>query len=286
MLTDEVSQIQEVRYCLKTLREQMAARHNNNNNKVVPNGVRVSVPLSNSPVSNSNVDGPVSETPEEECVRLREVTKRLYAQLQSMEKRHQEEREALQAENRESQLRLRELTERGQRAEKEAECRGQNMEKLQRLLASLEVENASLCDKLAAGEAELQKLRALKDEEKEKKHEKLEKELAAQKEKNHHLDDMLKSQQRKVRHMIEQLQNSRTMLDDRDRVIDDLEEKVAFLDAENREMRDQVEFCLGNQMSSSHQLDKGAQIVYSKPLTPTSPGNKSLPFIKVIEIKS
>lgn len=33
----------------------------------------------------------------------------------------------------------------------------------------------------------------------------LEKELAMQKEKIHHLDDMLKSQQRKVRHMIEQV---------------------------------------------------------------------------------
>ncbi|KTG44498.1 hypothetical protein cypCar_00014197, partial [Cyprinus carpio] len=32
MLTDEVTQVQEVRYCLKTLREQMAARQNNNNN--------------------------------------------------------------------------------------------------------------------------------------------------------------------------------------------------------------------------------------------------------------
>lgn len=35
--------------------------------------------------------------------------------------------------------------------------------------------------------------------------EKLEKELAVLKEKNHQLDDMLKSQQRKVRHMIEQV---------------------------------------------------------------------------------
>lgn len=33
----------------------------------------------------------------------------------------------------------------------------------------------------------------------------LEKEVAALKEKIHHLDDMLKSQQRKVRHMIEQV---------------------------------------------------------------------------------
>lgn len=36
----------------------------------------------------------------------------------------------------------------------------------------------------------------------------LEKELAVQKEKIHHLDDMLKSQQRKVRHMIEQVKQT------------------------------------------------------------------------------
>lgn len=36
----------------------------------------------------------------------------------------------------------------------------------------------------------------------------LEKEVAALKQKIHHLDDMLKSQQRKVRHMIEQVRES------------------------------------------------------------------------------
>lgn len=98
--------------------------------------------------------------------------------------------------------------------------------------------------------------------------ERLEKEVAILKEKIHHLDDMLKSQQRKVRHMIEQvratcrkqkgkhfvsgwylsrihsvfdclfahlqLQNSRMVIQERDRVISELEEKVAFLEAEVR----------------------------------------------------
>lgn len=92
--------------------------------------------------------------------------------------------------------------------------------------------------------------------------------MAVLKEKIHHLDDMLKSQQRKVRHMIEQvratcrgtkgkhlisggclsrihwvfdclfahlqLQNSRMVIQERDRVIQELEEKVAFLEAEVR----------------------------------------------------
>ncbi|XP_064876622.1 tuftelin-like [Oncorhynchus nerka] len=39
---------------------------------------------------------------------------------------------------------------------------------------------------------------------------------------------MLKSQQRKVCHMIQQLQNSRTVIQERDQVIRDPEEKVIF----------------------------------------------------------
>lgn len=95
--------------------------------------------------------------------------------------------------------------------------------------------------------------------------------MAILKEKIHHLDDMLKSQQRKVRHMIEQvrstcrgkkgkhfvsgwclsgiysvfdclfahlqLQNSRMVIQERDHVIKELEEKVAFLEAEVRALR-------------------------------------------------
>ncbi|XP_076865759.1 tuftelin 1b isoform X2 [Brachyhypopomus gauderio] len=285
MLTDEASQIQEVRYCLKTLREQMASRYNNNN-KFPSNDIRVSVPVSKSPISSTGVGEPLTETQEQECVRLKEVTQCLYAQLRELEKRHQEEKEALQQENRELQRRLEEQTEHVQQAENKNQRQDQHTEKLQRLLKDVEMENSTLCDKIASSEAELEELRALKDRENDSKCEQLEKELIIQKEKIHHLDDMLKSQQRKVRHMIEQLQNSRTTLEERDRFISDLEEKVAFLEAENREMHDQVDFYLGNQTTRSCQSDKGPQIVYSKPLTPTSPGNKALPFIKVIEIKS
>ncbi|XP_018540569.1 tuftelin 1b isoform X2 [Lates calcarifer] len=263
MLTDEVSQIQEVRYCLKTLREQMAARQNSNNNKVADN--------------------------REESVKLREATKRLYAQLKEMEKRHQEERESLQAECNEYHTRLVEQSERLQRAEEQSEERGQQVEELQRLLGSMEIESGVLKDKMAAGEAELLQLKAGREEgeEKEQRCAELEKEVAILKEKIHHLDDMLKSQQRKVRHMIEQLQNSRTVIQERDRVIRDLEERVAFLEAENREMHDHMEYFMAGQnpppMTST---ENKPEVVYSKPLTPTTPTNKVLPFIKVIEIKS
>ncbi|XP_067111423.1 tuftelin-like isoform X1 [Osmerus mordax] len=293
MLTDEVSQIQEVRYCLKTLREQMAARQNNNIKKFPVNGFRVSLPSNQAVVANGNLDGTESEAHvkdnQEESSRLREVTKRLYAQLKESEKKHQDEKDRLHAESSEFRQRLDEQSERLQRAEGQAEDRGQRVEELQRLLGGMEVESAGLQDKMAATEAELQQLRESKEEvlEKERRSEDLEKQLAVQKEKIHHLDDMLKCQQRKVRHMIEQLQNSRTVIQERDRAIRDLEEKVAFLEAENREMHDQMEYFLGGQAPETQtSAEHKPQIIFSKPLTPTTLANKSLPFIKVIEIKS
>ncbi|KAK9526716.1 hypothetical protein VZT92_015401 [Zoarces viviparus] len=292
-MTDEVSQIHEVRYCLKTLREQMAARQNTNNNKYPANGFRVNLSSSQPAVSNVNTvptesDAQVGDN-QEESVRLREATKRLYTQLKEMEKRHREERERLQAESHESGVRLAEQSEQLQTAEKQSEERGQQVEELQRLLGSMAIESRNLKDKMAAGEAELLQLKAGKEEgeESEQRCEELEKDVAILKEKIHHLDDMLKSQQRKVRHMIEQLQNSRTVIQERDRFIGDLEERVAFLEAENREMHDHLEYFLaGQEPPPPTSPEKKPEVVYSKRITPTTHSNKALPFIKVIEIKS
>uniref|UniRef100_A0A3B3ZC92 Tuftelin 1a n=1 Tax=Periophthalmus magnuspinnatus TaxID=409849 RepID=A0A3B3ZC92_9GOBI len=284
MLNDEVSQIQEVRYCLKTLREQMAARQNSNNNKVLLLATLILIDHATSCLPVQAGDN------QDETRQLREATKRLYAQLKEMEKRHQEEKQRLQ-----HRARLREQSERLQKAEERSEERGQQVEELQRLLGNIQLESGILKDKMAAGEEELLQLKWLSSH-----HHRdithsvwvcrctdLEKEVATLKEKIHHLDDMLKSQQRKVRHMIEQLQNSRTVLQERDRYICDLEEKVAFLEAENREMHDHMEYLMAGQdpppLSTN---DKKPEVVYSKPLTPTNQGNKALPFIKVIEIKS
>ncbi|XP_051527785.1 tuftelin-like [Myxocyprinus asiaticus] len=289
MLTDEVPQVQEVRYCLKTLREQMAARQNNN--KFPSNGFKDEVLINKANGSNGIANGYFpkrqDQEGEENCMTLREVTKHLCTRLQEMEKRHQEEKERLQEENREYQQRfLEEHNNRMEKSEIKAEEQGQKVEEMQKLMSSLELENATLREKLAASDAELVKLREIKQSNHEDRCEQLEKELATLKDKNHNLDDMLKSQQRKVRKMIEQVQNSRTMMEHRDRLIGDLKEKVSFLEAENREMHDRVEFYLGNQVPNHYNLDMGSKVVYSKTLTPTSPGNKSLPFIKVIEIKT
>ncbi|KAM4550506.1 tuftelin 1b isoform 2-T2 [Fundulus diaphanus] len=293
MLTDEVSQIQEVRYCLKTLRQQMAARQNSNFNKVPANGFRVTVPSSQPPVTTNNNNNNVTpdsqlEDNQEDSAKLREVTRRLYAQLKEMEEQHQEERDRLEAESNEYRIRLAEQSERLQAVELQSEEKGQQVEELQRLLESMRLESGLLKDKVEAREAELLQLKEDREQgaEKEQKCTELNHQVAVLKEKIHHLDDMLKSQQRKLRNMIEQLQHSRTILQDRDRVIMDLEEKVAFLEAENKELHDHMEHFLAGRDPPPLSTENKPEIVYSKPLIPASPTDKVLPFIKVIETRS
>ncbi|TDH11783.1 hypothetical protein EPR50_G00064510 [Perca flavescens] len=287
MLSDEVSQIQEVRYCLKTLREQMAAK-----NKPVTNGWKVGLPFrkSSAPAPSGGAKAEVQEADEEaERVKLREVSKRLYAQLQEAEKKHQEEKERLQAEGSRLRQHLSDEEEKLKITEEASERKDQRIDELQRLLGGMEQESASLREAIRNREDELRELRKIREEGQkgDQRAEQLEKEVAILKEKIHHLDDMLKSQQRKVRHMIEQLQNSRMVIQERDRVIKELEEKVAFLEAENREMHDQMDYFLGGQRSNSYlSSERNPQIVYSKPIKPSNSSSKPLPFIKVIEIRS
>ncbi|CAL8247232.1 unnamed protein product [Lota lota] len=278
MLSEEVSHIQEVRYSLKNLREQMASKH-----KVCPVYFKPNVP----PGSLSKVRVSVSQEGDEvERDNMREVSRRLYAQLQDAEKKHQEERERLQAEGRDLRQCLGEQTDRLKEAEEDGERKDMRIEDLQRLLGGMELESTSLRDSIRGREEELRQMRE-EGQRDERRAEQLEKEVAILKEKIYHLDDMLKCQQRKVRHMIEQLQNSRMLIQDRERVIKELEEKVAFLEAENREMHDQMDYFLGEQRSNAYlSTESNSRIVYSKPIKPTTSSSKPLPFIKIIEIKS
>ncbi|KAA0710105.1 hypothetical protein E1301_Tti018895 [Triplophysa tibetana] len=288
--TDEEPQVQEVRYSLKTLREQMAARQNNNNNNKFPsNGHKVNTAISKPHGTNGFVNGIFSKCQgkedEDNCVSLREAIKHLYTRLQETEGRHHKEKERLQEENCEIQQRcLEEHSNLVKMADMKAEEQSRNMEEMQKRMSSLELENVKLQEKLAA--CELEKQQGMKKADFEDRCVQLEEELATVKNKNHSLNDMIKCIQKRIKINIEQVQISRTTIEQRNRNIDDLKERVSFLEAENREMHDRMEFYCEIQVPKPYISDTGSKVVYSKPLIPTSPGNKSLPFIKVIETKS
>uniref|UniRef100_A0A8D0KNB2 Tuftelin 1 n=1 Tax=Salvator merianae TaxID=96440 RepID=A0A8D0KNB2_SALMN len=215
---------------------------------------------------------------------MRETTKRLFSKLQEAEKRHQSDRAAYET----SISHYRREAERSgaalQRAESELNEKDLKLEELQRLLTGMEKEHQTLLQKMKDGEAELRSLEGDKVEEQERSA-KLEKEVATLREKIHHLDDMLKSQQRKVRQMIEQLQNSKTVIQSKDAIIHELKERVAYLEAENLEMHDRMEHLIEKQsLSGAHNVRPRSRSEYSSSKKqPKSLGPKPLPLIRVVE---
>uniref|UniRef100_A0A8D0F8U0 Tuftelin 1 n=1 Tax=Strix occidentalis caurina TaxID=311401 RepID=A0A8D0F8U0_STROC len=226
---------------------------------------------------------------EEECSgedveKIRQTAKRLFTKLQEAEKRHQLEKKAFEVTTLRYQEEAEQTSSALRRAERSVVEKEVQVDELQRLLAGMEKEHRSLLLKMKEGEAELARLRSVEGDKlaEQDRSAQLEKEVAMLREKIHHLDDMLKSQQRKVRQMIEQLQNSKTVIQAKDAVIQELKERVAYLEAENLEMHDRIEHLIEKQVSRgghSSRARSKSEYVSSKRLT----GPKPLPLIRVVE---
>ncbi|KAF1641556.1 Tuftelin, partial [Eudyptes chrysocome] len=153
------------------------------------------------------------------------------------------------------------------------------VDELQRLLAGMEKEHRSLLLKMKEGEAELARLRSVEGDKlaEQDRSAQLEKEVAMLREKIHHLDDMLKSQQRK-------LQNSKTVIQAKDAVIQELKERRPPL-LQNLEMHDRIEHLIEKQVSrgghSSRVRSKSEYV--SRYVGSTLTGPKPLPLIRVVE---
>uniref|UniRef100_A0A8B9UDI4 Tuftelin 1 n=1 Tax=Anas zonorhyncha TaxID=75864 RepID=A0A8B9UDI4_9AVES len=216
--------------------------------------------------------------------KIRQTAKRLFTKLQEAEKRHQLEKKDLERAASQYQEEAERTSSALRRAEKSVLEKELQVDELQRLLAGMEKEHRGLLLKMKEGEAELARLRSVEGDRlaEQDRSAKLEKEVAMLREKIHHLDDMLKSQQRKVRQMIEQLQNSKTVIQAKDAVIQELKEKVAYLEAENLEMHDRIEHLIEKQVSRgghSSRARSKSEYVSSKRLS----GPKPLPLIRVVE---
>uniref|UniRef100_A0A4W2EV61 Tuftelin 1 n=1 Tax=Bos indicus x Bos taurus TaxID=30522 RepID=A0A4W2EV61_BOBOX len=174
-----------------------------------------------------------------------------------------------------------------QRAEDRAEQKEAEVGELQRRLQGMETEYQAILAKVREGETALEELRSknVDCQAEQEKAANLEKEVAGLREKIHHLDDMLKSQQRKVRQMIEQLQNSKAVIQSKDTTIQELKEKIAYLEAENLEMHDRMEHLIEKQISHGNfstqnraKTENLGSIRISKPPSP-----KPMPLIRVVE---
>ncbi|XP_027830716.1 tuftelin isoform X4 [Ovis aries] len=246
-----------------------------------PNG------LNEGPLTTDSSPPEVDAYINEDVESLRKTVQDLLAKLQEAERQHQSDCSAFkvtlsqyQREAKQSQVAL-------QRAEDRAEQKEAEVGELQRRLLGMETEYQALLAKVREGETALEELRSKNVDcrAEQEKAANLEKEVAGLREKIHHLDDMLKSQQRKVRQMIEQLQNSKAVIQSKDTTIQELKEKIAYLEAENLEMHDRMEHLIEKQISHGNfstqnraKTENLGSIRISKPPSP-----KPMPLIRVVE---
>ncbi|XP_068519213.1 tuftelin isoform X1 [Anas acuta] len=287
-LKSEVRYIQEARSSLKKLREDLSSKLENRQGdkqhaQVVLERQNGSWLHPESPRTDSWEDQE-EDYSGDDVEKIRQTAKRLFTKLQEAEKRHQLEKKDLERAASQYQEEAERMSSALRRAEKSVLEKELQVDELQRLLAGMEKEHRSLLLKMKEGEAELARLRSAEGDRlaEQDRSAKLEKEVAMLREKIHHLDDMLKSQQRKVRQMIEQLQNSKTVIQAKDAVIQELKEKVAYLEAENLEMHDRIEHLIEKQVSRgghSSRARSKSEYVSSKRLS----GPKPLPLIRVVE---
>ncbi|XP_035202547.1 tuftelin isoform X4 [Oxyura jamaicensis] len=287
-LKSEVRYIQEARSSLKKLREDLSSKLENRQGdkqhaQVVLEKQNGSWLHPESPHADSWEDQE-EDYSGDDVEKIRQTAKRLFTKLQEAERRHQLEKKDLERVVSQYQEEAEQTSSALRRAEKSVLEKEVQVDELQRLLAGMEKEHRSLLLKMKEGEAELARLRSAEGDRlaEQDRSAKLEKEVAMLREKIHHLDDMLKSQQRKVRQMIEQLQNSKTVIQAKDAVIQELKEKVAYLEAENLEMHDRIEHLIEKQVSRgghSSRARSKSEYVSSKRLS----GPKPLPLIRVVE---
>ncbi|XP_073904211.1 tuftelin isoform X12 [Castor canadensis] len=223
----------------------------------------------------------------EDVESLRKTVQDLLAKLQEAERQHQSDRVTFEVTLSRYQREAEQSNVALQREEDRVEQKEAEVGELQRRLLGMEMEHQSLLAKVREGEMALEELRSKNDEcqAEQEKAATLEKEVAALREKIHHLDDMLKSQQRKVRQMIEQLQNSKAVIQSKDAIIQELKEKIAYLEAENLEMHDRMEHLIEKQISHSNfstqtraKTENLGSVRISKPPSP-----KPMPLIRVVE---
>ncbi|XP_068946103.1 tuftelin isoform X1 [Petaurus breviceps papuanus] len=293
-LKSEVQYIQEARSCLQKLREDISNKLERDS-RDFPQQQEMQVLLeepNDFRQSSTSLYKTPSETLEqdyqnEDPESLKETIRNLRAKLQEAEREHQSDRVLFEATlsryQREAEMSSSAL----QRAESNLEQRDAEVLELQRCMLGMEKEQQNLLEKVREGKTALEELRTqsadcLAEQEKASQ---LEKEVAGLREKIHHLDDMLKSQQRKVRQMIEQLQNSKTVIQSKDTTIQELKEKVAYLEAENLEMHDRMEHLIEKQISPGNfstqtrtKSDGLGSVRISRP-----PNPKPLPLIRVVE---
>ncbi|XP_030354148.1 myocardial zonula adherens protein-like [Strigops habroptila] len=181
---------------------------------------------------------------------MREMTRKLYSQyeekMREEEQKHKAEKEILLEETNRLLKAIEEANKKMQITETSIQEKDQRIGELDRLIERMEEERHQLQKQLELNEMQISGAKSENNSDSERSQH-LEEVAASLRERIKHLDDMVHCQQKKVKHMVEEIEMLRKKVKEKELFIIQLLEKISFLECENKELQDKLDYLMENQ---------------------------------------
>ncbi|XP_030312897.1 myocardial zonula adherens protein [Calypte anna] len=181
---------------------------------------------------------------------MREMTRKLYNQyeekMREEEQKHKAEKEILLEETNRLLKAIEEANKKMQITETTIQEKDQRIGELDRLIECMEEERHQLQKQLELNEIQISGAKSENNSDSERSQH-LEEVAASLRERIKHLDDMVHCQQKKVKQMVEEIEMLRKKVKEKELFIIQLLEKISFLECENKELQDKLDYLMENQ---------------------------------------
>ncbi|NXJ11665.1 MYZAP protein, partial [Odontophorus gujanensis] len=181
---------------------------------------------------------------------MREMTRKLYNQyeekMREEEQKHKAEKEILLEETNRLLKAIEESNKKMQITETTIQEKDQRIGELDRLIERMEEERQQLQKQLELNEIQMSGAKSENSSDSERSQH-LEEVAASLRERIKHLDDMVHCQQKKVKHMVEEIEMLRKKVKEKELFIIQLLDKISFLECENKELQDKLDYVMENQ---------------------------------------
>ncbi|XP_071424486.1 myocardial zonula adherens protein isoform X3 [Pithys albifrons albifrons] len=185
---------------------------------------------------------------------MREMTRKLYSQyeekMREEEQKHKAEKEILLEETNRLLKAIEEANKKMQITETSIQEKDQRIGELDRLIERMEEERQQLQKQLELNEKQISGAKSENNSDSERSQH-LEEVAASLRERIKHLDDMVHCQQKKVKHMVEEIEMLKKKVKEKELFIIQLLEKISFLECENKELQDKLDYLMENQPKTS-----------------------------------
>ncbi|XP_053128508.1 myocardial zonula adherens protein isoform X1 [Hemicordylus capensis] len=231
---------------------------------------------------------------------MREMTRKLYSQyeekLQEEEQKHKLEKETLISETNRLLTAIEDANKRMRLTEMSLQEKDQRIGELDLFIQRMEEERHQLQEQLMEYEVQLHGANLHSQAGRQRSHQ-LQEVTASLRERIKHLDDMVLCQQKKVKHMVEEIELQKRKMKQKELFIYQLLEKISFLEGENKELQDRLDYLMEMQPRDDVEtrdvgvgcdLPRSAESSSSSRVPPevVKPTRTYTPFMRVLEYSS